>query len=478
MGKRHQVLMKCGCVVAVVLVAGLLPTALRAQVEPVGLQDKSIMQLAAEQGDSEQGWYPGTANLLFAAALRFGVFQGFTWDDGDEWTFIGPPYDPPPNFYDLEVQHWGYGPMDGIFLLAAPAWSWDSDPKSPVLIRREFNPVTPPTVEWERADSGLAREDRIVRVTSLASFYFSGHTPPQPVIAWADSGLYSGYPGGSYWQPVEHAPAIVRDMDVTPHWFGNDIWGAGHLPRGGINDTAAVFRSRDKGLSWETFPLPGYARCDAVAVCNQHPDTAWVAADWSVLRSYDGGKQWEEVLEARGRVVAIETDPLDPAVVYVAGSDDFELYRSSDFGDSWKRIEAGWGKHPRYINCMTVALMDTLPMSRLPRFGLFMGTSKGVWVYDMLFSPMDVGDTPVPERPELSVYPNPVRDVLSVELSLREHRDVSIEVIDMLGRVVKTVDYGERTAGKHVFSIVVRDVRAGAYIVRSSCGAAQLVVVD
>lgn len=481
MGRRRHYMLRSGWLAVLIAAGMLLPCVSPAQVVPVGLQEHSVSHLAAEQGDAEQGWFPGTANLLFAAVPDSGIFQGFAWYDGGEWRFIGPRYEQTPTIRALGVQHWGYGPMDGMHLFASLYWGEHASDSLPVLLRHEFWAYgSPPPMEWMPADSGLARGENADLITAIEAFYFSGHTPPQPVLAWSGHGPLRGQTAGRFWEQVPLEYTFAFDMDVTPQWFGDHLWAAGGTNIRSIEP--AVFRSTDKGASWRILrpgaPPGQIAR--VVTVCPMHPDTAWIGMDGSVLRTMDGGATWSSVLQVEsGNVIGLESDPMYPGTIFAASSGAFELYRSSDFGDSWRRIQPGPGKSPGPISCTAVALMDSLPMSRLPRFGLFLGTQgTGVWVYDMLFSPTEVADVPVPAKPVLTVYPNPVRDVLSVELTMHEPRDITIDIVDMLGRVVRTHEYGEKTAGKHVLAFMLHDVRAGIYLLRVSRGMMKMVLVE
>jgi hypothetical protein len=458
---------------AMALFLCIIPRLMVAQVLPVGLQKDFITHITAEQGDTEGGWYPGTANLLFASVHMYGVYQGYSWDDGGKWSFIGPAYDPPVPITALGVQHWGYGARDGLHLYVGLSWPRDAPPESPVLVRREFYPFGPSPEDWARADSGFVRDSARGGVGPITAFYFSGHTPPQPVIAWADSAAVRSGPGGYFWEKAETPSARIRDMDVTPYWYGSDIWASGSLQTGVVSSPyqAVVLRSKDKGATWESFPFTGEkdVHAYAVAVSPGHPDTAWASIEGEVQRTTDGGMSWLHVLQPdTGNVIALATDPMYPSHVYAAADSDFSLYRSTDLGDSWRRIYPQNGYFPKAITCMTVALMDTLPMSRLPRYGLFMGTrGTGVWVYDMLFGPTTaVEAAPLPSHPQLVLYPNPSREAVNVSLRLSTTTAVDVEIHDLLGRPVLRRSFGMLSVGSHILSLQTAALPPGSYLLR------------
>ncbi|MDT8322691.1 MAG: T9SS type A sorting domain-containing protein [Bacteroidota bacterium] len=459
---------------AAIFLIPLLSDGIAAQVYPVGLDRQIIRHIAAEQGDAEGSWFPGTANLLFASVHGYGVYQGYTWDDGKEWNFVGPAYDPPVPITALGVQHWGYGPRDGLTLYVGLQHGQEAPPDAPVLLARGFFPFGTADSTWTRADSGLLRMDRRVNVTAMESFHFSGHMPPQPVIAWTDSSAMRSGPGGVFWSPAEVAPSQCYDLDASRHWYGENIWGAGmvYRPASMPPYQAAAFRSRDSGEHWEVMPfdIEGKYRARAVAVTPGHPDTAWVSVDGDVYRTTDGGAQWTQVLQPDiGDVIALACDPLNPGTVFAAADRDFQLYRSTDLGDSWQRIQPAAGYNPQRISCMTVALMETLPMSRPPRFGLFLGTiGHGVWVYDMLFGPTSAQSPPRPSSPQLTAYPNPARDAVSVTLQLGRSMSVDVEILDLLGRVLHRRSFGTKPPGTHTMTLNVASLPPGSYVLRLS----------
>ncbi|MBN1448387.1 MAG: hypothetical protein JXA28_10695 [Bacteroidetes bacterium] len=457
---------------ALLLSCMLFPSLLLSQVVPVGLQDRTINAIAAEQGDADGSWFSGTANLLFAAVQGEGVYQGWTWHDGGKWEFIGPPLDPPSDITTLGVQHWGYGPRDGLHLYAGFDWRPGSPPDSPLLLRREFYAFGSAPADWVRADSGLGKGEDRWSISALESFYFTGHTPPQPLLSWTDSGAVRSGPGGFFWEKTICPPSFVLDIDVTPHWFGDHAWAAGAEYQGTQLTNAAAFRSTDKGQTWKVIPFhePDQSWATAVAVSPGHPDTAWISVMGDVYRTVDNGKHWRLVLnqDTKG-IIALATDPLNPSHVYAAGSGEFTLLHSTDLGDSWHRIYPDVGYEPREISCMTVALMDTLPMSRLPRFGLFLGTrGTGVWVFDMLFGPTSVSaPAPLPGRERLTVYPNPAEGAVTIELQLKNTHSVVLEVADLLGRVVLRREFGMREAGWHGFHLPTGKLIPGSYLLRA-----------
>lgn len=454
-------------------------TAVQAQLVQVGLDGTSVVAVVAEQGDPGEQWFPVTSNALFAAT-RDMVWQGRTWDDGKSWMPIGPFADPPVDIVTLGLQHWGAGPMDGLHLLASVREA-DPSPERPVLLRHSVRYVGPFDSVWVRADSGLTHDDTASVVHAIASYYYTGHTPPQPVLAWTGATPWRGWPGGLFWDAVSiDIPTTVVSMDVTPKWFGTDAWAAGWTAEG--PGDAVVLRSRDAGATWTAFGFPRAlpSRATAVAVEPGHPDTAYAGIDGSLRRTTDGGANWELVFGSPGGYFnALACDPGHAGRLFAAvDAAEFMLYRSDDFGSSWRRILPGPDQHPASITTMSIALVDTVPMGRPARRALFLGTAgTGVWRYDIDLDPTSVEAPPAPETPRIDLSPNPASTAVTAHLQLATSGEITATLHDILGRVVRQRSLGPREAGVHSITFDVSDLVPGVYVVRAEGGRSLLRVV-
>jgi hypothetical protein len=87
----------------------------------------------------------------------------------------------------------------------------------------------------------------------------------------------------------------------------------------------------------------------------------------------------------------------------------------------------------------------------------------GVWV-----------STAEPEINQISIsgnYPNPCRDFTNVNVSLTEAAYLNLEITNLIGQSVKTVNYGPYTKGLHTLKIDASDLEGGIYIYTLSTGA-------
>ena len=89
--------------------------------------------------------------------------------------------------------------------------------------------------------------------------------------------------------------------------------------------------------------------------------------------------------------------------------------------------------------------------------------------------------TSVPETPtvtienKLNMYPNPVRDEAKVRFQLNENANVSYQVYDMSGRMVKMESLGFFSQGiEHEVNVTVNELAKGAYVLRLNAGSQTL----
>ncbi|MEA2562082.1 MAG: hypothetical protein QOH06_3586 [Acidobacteriota bacterium] len=191
--------------------------------------------------------------------------------------------------------------------------------------------------------------------------------------------LYVGSAGGGVWKskdfgitfkPVfdKHTQSIgaVRVDPKNPQtiWVGTgESW-----TRNSVSVGDGVYKSTDGGDSWERMGLPDSERIARIRVSPKDGNTVWVCATghlWNdneergVYKTADGGKTWKRVLyvDAKTGCSDIDMDPQEPDILYAgmwefrrgasyfsSGGPGSGLYKSTDGGESWKKIEAGLPK--------------------------------------------------------------------------------------------------------------------------------------
>ena len=214
----------------------------------------------------------------------------------------------------------------------------------------------------------------------------SGHIVAKP----DDPNIVIGGSYGGYLRMVDHSSGRVRAIDV---WPDNPMgWGAAELKNRfqwnfpiafSVHDANVLyaaanvlFRSLDMGQTWEQIspdltrddksrmePSGGpitkdntsveyYGTIFALAESHHETDVLWAGSDDGRIHlTRNGGTTWNDVtpsgLPEWAQINSIEIHPFEPGGAYVAAtsykSDDFRpyLYRTSDWGATWKKITSG-----------------------------------------------------------------------------------------------------------------------------------------
>ncbi len=158
----------------------------------------------------------------------------------------------------------------------------------------------------------------------------------------------------------------IGDMAVSasdPHiiWVGTGE-ASGEQSSASIGD--GVYKSLDGGSSWQHMGLEKTRHISRIRIHPQDPDVVYVAATGSrwganeergIYRTTDGGKTWEKVLYVDDNtgfsdlllfpdgttLLASAWQQYRNAWAHVQKGPNSGLYRSTDGGDSWEKIEEG-----------------------------------------------------------------------------------------------------------------------------------------
>ena len=87
------------------------------------------------------------------------------------------------------------------------------------------------------------------------------------------------------------------------------------------------------------------------------------------------------------------------------------------------------------------------------------------------------GDPETTEVARVAVWPNPTHGTVTVGLSLSEPARISVEAVDVLGRVVHRTGMVDRLRGRHELHLDLSELLPGAYYIRVSEGDRSLVTV-
>ena len=193
-------------------------------------------------------------------------------------------------------------------------------------------------------------------------------------VAYASGGLWRTTTNGVTFEPLfDDQPTIIMgDVELDPRnpktiWVGTGENNSSRSSYGGYG----VFRSDDAGETWRHMGLGETDRIGRIRVDPTDSKRVYVAAlgklytaggERGVYRTLDGGETWEQVLAGDDLTgfIDLALDPSNPRVIYAAawqrsrrpwdfveGGQGSGLFKSTDGGDNWTRVEGGFpsGEH-------------------------------------------------------------------------------------------------------------------------------------
>ena len=247
----------------------------------------------------------------------------------------------------------------------------------------------------------------------------SGGSPRHVFVAFATGGLWRSSNQGVTWESLfdtVRAPSIgavaVQQDNPDVLWVGS---GEAN-PRNSVSWGDGVYKSTDGGKSWSSMGLRDSHHIGRIVIDPVDPDTVYVAAlghiwasneERGLYKTEDGGLTWTKSLEidADTGVIDVAMDPRDRRTLYAAayevrrdgfsGGDPAKMtgpgsaiYKSSDGGRHWKKLEKG------------------LPKGALGRVGLSVSRSDPAIVYAIV----QTGTTVPPESTDPDAPPPPERE--------------------------------------------------------------------
>lgn len=232
-------------------------------------------------------------------------------------------------------------------------------------IQPEFNTSLYKGLKWRNI--GPYRGGRSVAVSGVPNdenTYFAGYT---------GGGLWKTDDAGITWRPIADdvlKTGSVGDIAVAESDPNVVYVGMGeHAPRGVMTTYGdGVYKSTDGGQTWKHLGLEKTRHISDVVVHPQNPDVVFVAAqgalhgtneDRGVYKSTDGGQSWKKVLyvDENTGASSLSMDVNNPRILYAAtwqhrrlpwkvesGGPGCSVWKSTDGGDTWARINEGLPK--------------------------------------------------------------------------------------------------------------------------------------
>jgi photosystem II stability/assembly factor-like uncharacterized protein len=218
---------------------------------------------------------------------------------------------------------------------------------------------------------------------------------------------------------------------------------------GSTESTHPIYYSADDGLTWTAASLDGDPQ--VYDFRTNDDGQIWAGTDDGLLLAEPDGSEWTQTQFLRGRAVYDLHRGADDALL--AGT-DAGVFRFD--GAEWQPY--GQGLEDRKV----------FAFRSLGDGTLVAGTDRGVWSSRSITSV--AAEPTVRDDPQATTlgrpFPNPATDRLTIPVSLASTASARVEVLDVLGRVVVTVDLGMRSVGTHPATVEAERLAAGFYVAR------------
>ncbi len=209
--------------------------------------------------------------------------------------------------------------------------------------------------------------------------------PNTVYVATGSGGIFKTTNGGIDWTPIFDRENTISVGDIALEPGNPDvIWvGTGESNvRNSVSFGDGVYKSTDGGKNWKHMGLKDSNTISKVIVHPKHPDIVYVAAvghawgqnaERGVFMTTDGGKTWQKTLFIDNGHGAsdLEIDPVNPNILYAgmwrferkpwtftSGSEKGGVYRSTDGGRTWSKLEKGL---PKMIGRIGLAVSPSNP---------------------------------------------------------------------------------------------------------------------
>ncbi|HEU5450391.1 MAG TPA: hypothetical protein VFU76_00310 [Terriglobales bacterium] len=239
-----------------------------------------------------------------------------------------------------------------LFLCAAALWAQGVTPETYSQLKfRYIGPVG-------------NRTDAVAGVPGDPNIWYVGA---------ASGGIFKSTDGGIHWEPIfDSQPVSSIGALAVAATDANIVWaGTGEsFIRSHISLGNGVYKSTDAGKTWSYMGLEKTGRIARVEIDPHNPDNVVVCAlgtaygpqqERGVYRTTDGGKNWNRTLfvDENTGCSDLGVDPNNFRVQYagmwqieihtygrVSGGPSSALYKSTDGGATWKKLEGHGLPHP------------------------------------------------------------------------------------------------------------------------------------
>ena len=265
-----------------------------------------------------------------------------------------------------------------------------------------------------------------------------------------ESNLYYSHDAGNSWTHISLNAYANALIDV--YMFDSLTWLVTGKSNSGTGQKATILRTTDGGVTWARVALASASNTYCWKLYFQPNGIGYGSIEdftsAALFKTTDNGATWQEI---------IVTGITQSDVGAVAGINDTTIWlgiqhnvgylESNNSGASWIYINYG------------------LNMNRMiiPTGGSPLCVGSTVYKYGLLSSIASI--SPSKDAHEVSLYPNPVKDLINVKIDLSAATPLYVIITDLKGNIIRHVDHSYHQSGEIKFSVDINDLSAGTYVV-------------
>ncbi|MEA1875459.1 MAG: T9SS type A sorting domain-containing protein [Bacteroidota bacterium] len=235
-----------------------------------------------------------------------------------------------------------------------------------------------------------------------------------------------------------------------------------------LNSRGKLYYSTDRSVNWtqsRTYgPGSHYFFGNSIIPDPRNINTIYIGGSgysgYPVWVSKDGGRIFKGIGKGIPRTLVFEMAINEMGTLLFAATEVGPfVYIVSE--DRWYDLTGAGAPEQTYWS------VDYIPSMRTARFGTY---GRGIWDFKIEhFGKMGTGEQEGvlwASSIGLDCYPNPVSIQVNIEYHLSSAGPVLISLIDSSGKLVRSLDQGEKIAGSHQSFLDVADLIAGLYYLR------------
>jgi len=266
-----------------------------------------------------------------------------------------------------------------------------------------------------------------------------------------ESNLYYSHDAGTNWSHIDLNAYASALIDV--YMFDSLTWLVTGKSNTGTGQKATILRTTDGGVSWSRVALASASNTYCWKLYFQTNGIGYGSIeDFSgaaLFKTTDNGVSWQEMIvngTTQSDVGAVAG--INDTTVWLGIQHNTGYLESNNGGLTWIYINYGLNMNRMIIPAGSSPLCVG---STVYKYGLLSGAAPLL--------------NPSKDAHEISLFPNPAKDILNIKIDVSIATPLYIILSDLNGKIVRKIDHSFHPAGVVKFAVDLSDLMTGTYVV-------------